>query len=252
VPTPVPEYGVMLTQRLAQVLQVGVGESIDMIPLNGDRQRRRIPVARIVESFVGTAAYADFSYLNRLVGEEAALNSVQAEVDTRQAAVRGFYRELKRTPSLQGFSAVREQKAQLLELIKPLKIVNRFLIGFAGLLFCGGIVTSSLISLAERKQEIATFRVLGYQPRHIGGIFLRESVLVNSAGTILGLPLGFAFGFFINRFVATDLTRLPFVTDTSTWLLTIGLGILFTFVAYLPVYLAVRRLDWIAALNVNE
>jgi putative ABC transport system permease protein len=251
-PLPMPEQGVVLSRRLSEVLDVRAGEAIVIVPLRGARQRLRVPVSRIVESFVGTAAYADFNYLNGLIGEEHALNSVQAKVSPEPRVVRQFFQELKQTPKLQGFSALREQKAQLLELLKPLKIVNRFLIAFAGLLFCGGIVTSSLISLAERKQEIATFRVLGYQPRQIGGIFLRESVLLNSVGTILGLPIGYAFALFINWFVGTDLTRLPFVIDTSTWIFTIVLGATFTLIGYLPVYRAVRRLDWIAALNVNE
>ena len=247
-----PNHGLVLTRRLADVLDVRPGGTLIVVPLEGARERLVVPVSRIVESFVGTAAYADLDYLNTLIDEERALNIVQAKVDTDPDKVRAFYHELKQTPSLQGFSALREQKGQLLELLKPLKVVNRFLIAFAGLLYCGGIVTSSLISLAERKQEIATFRVLGYQPRQIGGIFLRESILVNSVGTLLGMPVGFGFAFFINRFVATDLTRLPFVIDTSTWVWTIGLGIVFTLVAYLPIYRAVRRLDWIAALNVNE
>ncbi len=249
---PMPVHGLVLTRRLADVLHVERGDPIVLVPLKGARERLRCTVSRIVESFVGTAAYAEFDYLNSLIGEERTLNVVQAEVDTDPEMVRRFYHELKQTPSLQGFSALREQKVQLLELLKPLKVVNRFLIAFAGLLYCGGIVTSSLISLAERKQEIATFRVLGYQPRHIGGIFLRESMLVNSIGTLLGMPVGFVFAYFINRYVATDLTRLPFVIDPSTLWWTIGLGIVFTFVAYMPIYHAVRRLDWIAALNVNE
>jgi putative ABC transport system permease protein len=251
-PLTMPEHGVVLTRRLAEILDARPGKPIVIVPLKGARERLIIPVNSIVESYVGTAAYADFRYLNGVIGEEHALNSVQAKVSPERAVAQKFFQALKQTPKLQGFSAVREQKTQLLDLLKPLKIVNRFLIAFAGLLFCGGIVTSSLISLAERKQEIATFRVLGYQPGQIGGIFLRESILLNFVGTLLGLPVGYAFALYINKFVGTDLTRLPFVIDTSTWILTIILAVIFTLIGYLPVYRAVRRLDWIAALNVNE
>ena len=60
---------------------------------------------------------------------------------------------------------------------------------------------------------------------------------------ILGIPVGYGFSYYINIFVATDLTRLPFVVDPSTWLWTVGLGAVFTAVGYLPVYRAVRQLD---------
>lgn len=248
----IPSRGLVLTRRLAEILHVQPGDRIEFVPMKGDRRRIQAPVAQIVESFVGTACYADYHYLNGLIGEESAVSSVQALLDTDRQAVRNFYRQLKATPKLEGFSALREQKSQLEEMLKPLKVVNRFLIGFAGLLFCGGIVTSSLISLAERRQEIATLRVLGYQPAQIGGIFLRESLIVNTLGILLGLPVGFAFAYFIIQYVGTDMTRLPFVLERETWYTTVLLGYAFTFVGYLPVYRAVRRLDWIAALNVNE
>jgi len=251
-PIQMPQQGVVLTRRLADILDAKPGVSIEFVPLKGERRRIQVPVIRVVESFVGTAAYANFSYLNRLVGEESALNSVQAKVDRNRHEVRQFYRALKATPKLQGFSALREQKAQLVELLEPMKVVNRFLIAFAGLLFCGGIVTSSLISLAERRREIATFRVLGYQPAQIGGIFLRESIVLNTLGTWLGLPIGYAFAYYINLYVATDMIRLPFIIDYSTWIWTLILGAIFTIVGYLPVYRAVRQLDWVGALNVSE
>jgi putative ABC transport system permease protein len=249
---PIPDEGLVLTRRLAEILHVKAGGTVEFVPLKGERRRIRAQVAQVVESYVGTDCYARDTYLNRLVGEQQAVSVVQAKLQPGAEVSREFYRALKATPRLEGYSALREQKVQLETLLKPLKVVNKFLIAFAGLLFCGGIVTSSLISLAERRQEIATLRVLGYQPRQVGGIFLRESLIVNSIGITLGLPVGYAFAYYINYFVGTDITRLPFVLERSTWAMTVLLGILFTGLGYLPVYRAVRRLDWIGALNVNE
>ena len=65
------------------------------------------------------------------------------------------------------------------------------LVLFAGIIFFGSIVNSSLVSLAERQREVATLRALGMGPWEVGGIFLRESLLVNLVGTLLGLPFGY-------------------------------------------------------------
>lgn len=251
-PIAIPDHGLVLTERLAELLQVSAGERITIIPLTGERRAIQVTVRMVVQSFVGTAAYADFKFLNSLVNEEESLNSIQAKVNQSPQRLAEFYQRLKATPKLQGFSAIREQKDQLLVLLQPLRVVNTLLILFAGLLFCGSIITSSLISLAERRQEIATFRVMGYSPGQIGGIFLRESLIVNAVGIVLGLPVGYWFSAYINRFVATDLTRLPFVFPPSILAMTIALGFLFTLVAYIPVYQAVRNLDWLDALNTKE
>jgi len=248
----IPENGLVLTRRLSKLLHVRTGDRVTVVPLIGERKPLHLPVQLIVESLVGTGAYADFNYLNGLMDEEHSLNSVQAEVDQSPGILDEFYVALKSTPKLQGFSALREQKSQLLVLLQPLEIVNTLLILFAGLLFCGSIVTSSLISLAERRQEIATFRVMGYHPRQIGGIFLRESLIVNCIGILLGLPLGYWFSYFINIFVATDIMRLPFVFSTTILSKAILLGFIFTMIAYIPVYRAVQNLDWLDALNTKE
>ncbi len=244
--------GLTISRRLAEVLDLRVGQTVIVVPLEGNRDELLVPVSQVVESYVGTAAYADIDYLNQLVGEERALNQIQTRVNPDRLRRNELYRALKHTPRLQGIAAMREQKKQLLELLEPLQVINTVLIIFAGLLFSGGILTSSLIALAERRQEIATFRVLGYFPRQIAGIFLRESLIVNTLGVLFGLPLGYSFALFVNRYVATDLTRLPFIVYPSTWFLACLLGLMFTLLANLPVYRAIRRLNWLDALDVRE
>jgi putative ABC transport system permease protein len=242
----------VLTRELAKRLAAGIGDQITFTPLEGFRDPIPIEVTRIVESYVGTAAYADFHFLNRLVDEEESVSKVQALVDQRPETLAAFYGELKQLPKLQGFSSLREQKGQLMELLRPIYTVNTLLILFAGLLFCGSMITASLISLAERRQELATLRVLGYRPAEIGSLFLRESLLINSVGILLGLPVGYEFARFVNRAVATEMTRLPFVVHSRSVVWTVVLGFVFTLVAYIPVARAVRKMDWGSAINVKE
>jgi putative ABC transport system permease protein len=248
----VPSFGIMLTDSLAKKLDVDLGESIDLVPTQGERRRLTVPVTAIVQSYVGMAAYANFHVLNRLIGEENSLNTVQAKVDNQPEILRQFYAHLKQMPKLQGFAAIREQKQQLKTLLAPVDTINSLLIIFAGLLCCGSIITASLISLSERRQEIATFRVLGYQPWQIGAVFWRESLLVNSFGIVCGLPIGYAFAQYIVNAVGTDTTRLPFHMDGSTWYLAIGLAYLFTAIGYLPVYYELVTMNWKEALSVKE
>ena len=247
----VPEHGIVLTDALAERLAAQPGDHITLVPTLGRRRRIEVPVALVVPTYVGMAAYADFDYLNHLVGEESTLNTVQAKVDTNPKVIGEFYRHLKRLPKLQGFAAIREQKKQLVDLLAPISTINSILILFAGLLCCGSITTASLISLSERKQEIATFRVLGYQPQQIASIFLRESLIVNSVGIAIGLPIGYFFAKYIIRAVATETTRLPFVIDDSTWWNTWILS-LFLYATRLPAGLPGSRHDELDGSNQCE
>ena len=62
---------------------------------------------------------------------------------------------------------------------------------FAGIVFFGSILNTSLVSLAERQREVATLRVLGYGPWQVGSLLLRESMITTVLGTLLGMPLGY-------------------------------------------------------------
>ena len=62
---------------------------------------------------------------------------------------------------------------------------------FASVIFFGSILNGSLISISERQREIATYRVLGYTTKEIGAIFLRENLITNMTGAVLGLGFGY-------------------------------------------------------------
>ena len=123
---------------------------------------------------------------------------------------------------------------------------------FSGVIFFGSILTASMIGLAERRREVATFRVLGYTEWQIGGLFLRESLIVNLLGTLLGLPLGYLLTVLISHYYDTELFRFPVVSSPAVWINTLLLSVAFALMAHLFVQRTVNRTDWLEALNVKE
>ena len=223
------------------------------MPIKGIREPKQLPVVDIVDTYLGLAAYADFGYLNRLVGEEETMTSLQLKMRPGRDQTRSFYREVKRLPTVQSVNAVRDQKAKMVEILVDMMLKAIFAVAcFSGLIFFGSILNSSLISLSERRQEIATFRVLGYTPREIGSIFLRESLCLNLLGTLLGLPVGYWGSIQMGKLYSSELFRMPLVIYPSSWLLTVLLGFVFTLLAHLPVQRAITKMDWLQALNVKE
>lgn len=253
----VPETGVVLTKKLAEVLHVRAGDVLIFSPVEGRREPLRIPVMAVVESYLGTAAYARFEYLNRLMGEESSLTAVQLKVEPGQqrsaSSHRAFYRELKQLPTLQAVNAIREERRKLQGvLVEQMMLSIVVVTGFAGMIFFGSILNASLISLAERQQEIAVLRVMGYSAREVGGLFLRENLCLNLAGTAIGLPLGYWLSWLIGIVYNTELFRIPFVIEPESWVLTVALGVAFALLAHLPVQRAVNRTQWQQAMNVRE
>ncbi len=59
--TPVPERGVVLTAKLAELLHVAPGDELRISALEGTRPTRRLTVTALVRELNGTAVYASLS-----------------------------------------------------------------------------------------------------------------------------------------------------------------------------------------------
>ncbi len=162
----IPPTGLALDRRLAARLDVVAGDSVDLIPTHRPEQRIRLQVSRVVDNFLGLQVYASRQYLNSRLGEDESVSGIQLN-DTRQA---------------------RETLDS--EIIRNLNVMTTCLIGFAGAIFFGSVINTTLITISERQRQIATLHVVGYQLTEIARVFLWESLLLNSVGALLGLPLG--------------------------------------------------------------
>lgn len=249
-PVKLPDVGLVITTQMADIFKLRVGDTVRFTPKRGQPETLALPVARIVEGYTGPAAYASFEYVNRIAHEEASLNAVQTQINPTQ--LDELYAALKQLPRLQGFSSLLDQESQLQELMEIQRVALRVMILFAGMLFCASVLTASLVSLAERRQEIATFRVLGYRQAEVASIFIRETFMVNLVGMLMGLPLGYALARWMIEALATESQALPMRFEWSTAVWTVGLGLLFTTLANLPVVRAIGKMDWLEALNVKE
>jgi putative ABC transport system permease protein len=250
---PLPTGGLLLSRRMADVLGVVPGDAVHVTPVRGRRDTHTVPVAGVMDTYFGMAVYADFDWLNRLVGETGAVNAVQLKTTWDARDRRALYRAVKDAPAVQAIRSARENRAALLhESLGPMRVMRVVLILFAGLIFFGSILNAALISLSERRREIATYRVLGYTAAEIGRIFLRESLVVNLAGATVGLAVGYWAAMSYGLSFDFDTIRFPLMIRPASFVWAWMLGLLFTLLAHLPVQGAIRRLDWLEALNIRE
>ncbi len=127
-----------------------------------------------------------------------------------------------------------------------------FLVLSAGVILFGTALNSSLVSLAEREREVATLLVLGYTPATVGGLFLRESVMVSLGGLLIGLPGGYLLYRSLTGVADKELFRLPLVDPTAAWAWTLVLGLLFTLASHVFVQRSISRMNWLEKMNVRE
>ncbi len=116
-------------------------------------------------------------------------------------------------------------------------------------LVCGVVALSILnslqISLMERKVELGTLRAIGFRPRMVVSLFVRETILLSLISLLVGTLLAFSIAAFINylniRFpLVGSADHIQFML-TPNLLLTVVTAAIFLIVATLTCYSECQR-----------
>jgi len=250
---PVPSQGLLVPDRLARDLEVEAGDWIEVIPVRGGTGPLRLPVARTIRSMMGLQVFADFDYVNRVMGESGSLNGLSLRSRDDPAATSAMLAQVEKMPRVQSLSDIREQKRVIAQMFRQGLMTMAFvMIFFAAVIFFGSILNGAFISLEERRQEVATLRVLGYTPGQVGKLFLRESLITNLIGTVLGLPCGYLGLVGMMAGYQNDVYSMPARIDVASVVYTLVLALSFILISHWVLMRGIRRLDWIEALNVKE
>ena len=251
-PVAVPSEGLVLDRKLADVLNVKPGDRLRLRPLIGQRREVVTPVVATVDSFLGLGAYADITYLSRLLGEDWSANVLLSAAD-RRAPPAPLMSELKSRPAVVGLGERHRSLTQIQNTFGEFMGTTLFImILFAGLIAFGSVLNAAIVSLSERRREVGTLRVLGYTPFQVGGIFSGESYLLNVIGIALGLLGGVGLTHLLAMAYDTELYRFPVVIYASRLFYTVVMMLAFITVAQWIVHRMIRALPWLEVLSIKE
>ncbi|HRC87293.1 MAG TPA: ABC transporter permease, partial [Thermoanaerobaculia bacterium] len=246
-----PPDGLVLSQRLAELLEVEPGSTVRVEVLEGKRPMREVRVSRVIDDMLGLNASLEIGALNRLLGEGPVVSGALLELDP--GAREALDRQLKQTPAVAGTTFLDAAlKAFRKTLAEHLWITLTTIVGFAGVIAFGVVYNTARVSLSERSRELASLRVLGFTRAEISVVLLGELALV----VLASLPLGCLWGWWLAvgtmQLFGTDLYRMPLVPNLST----MATAALVVLGAALASALVVRHrldhLDLVAVLKISE
>ena len=246
-----PPGGLVLSKKLADLLDCGLDDLVQVEVLEGERPVRQLPVTGLINEFAGTNAYMDIDAARRLMREGSTVSGAYLIVDSKYEDL--LFAELKETPRVAGVAvkeaAVKSFQDTVAENFNRMKMFN---VIFACIIAFGVVYNTARISLAERSRELATLRVIGFTRAEISMILLGELAVLTLVAIPLGLVLGYIFAALVVVALETDMFRIPLVINSTTY----GLAALVVIIAALGSGLAVRRrldhLDLVAVLKAKE
>ena len=247
----VPPDGLVLSTTLAELLGVRRGDVVTVEIMEGRRPVRRIRVAELFETYLGTPAYMDASALNRLMLEGPIISGAHLLVDPRAEAA--LYRRLKDLPKVAGVTlrtaAIDSFRATLAEMINFMVSFN---VLFASLLAIGVVYNSARITLSERGRELASMRVLGFTRGETSYILLGELAALILFALPIGCLVGYLLAWSITQAFETEVYRMPAVIERATYGFSVGVVVLAAFLSGVIVRRRIDRLDLIAVLKTRE
>ena len=193
--------GVVLTEKLAQLAGVSVG---DNFTIDG----KTFKVGAITEHYVGHFVYMNQATYEEIYGQAPKMNTYlvqlkdKSEVNTErvagefmdQAAVSGLVQNASTIQLFESFANSLNHTMAILVLVSVLLAI---------------VILYNLtnINVAERIRELSTIKVLGFHNQEVTLYIYRETIILSLIGMIVGLVSGFYLHQFLIQMIAPGTFR---------------------------------------------
>lgn len=278
-PITMPETGLVLSERVAKLLNARRGDVIEVEILEGKKGQartaeeqlsrlrtgvtpvppsleekrglRRVPVTEVFQSYMGLPVYIDLSALNDMMDDSPVVTGVNLAFDSNET--QALFSAIKDLPAV---SSIALQGTSLLKfrttIAKNINIMTTVYVTLSVIIAFGVVYNSARIQLSERAREFASLRVLGFTRAEVSHVLLLELAIL----VILAIPLswacGYLFGWATIQGFESDLYRVPFLINRDTYAIS-GLVVLgAASVSAFIVRQRIDRLDMIKALKTRE
>ena len=193
---------------------MGLGDTLRVEVLGGDRRALDLPVVRLIYEFVGAGGCMNRRALNRRLGEGDVVTS--ASLTTRDVAAAGA--ALDARPGVIRWTDVASTRRSIEETAgKNLTTFTLILSAFAVAVAFGVLYNTARLSLAERSRDLASLRVLGFRTSEVAYLFFGELALLTLVAIPIGLVVGRAFCVWYVDVLQNDVFRIPLVLSRTSY-----------------------------------
>ncbi|MDF1774506.1 MAG: ABC transporter permease [Rhizobiaceae bacterium] len=243
--------GVILSERVAEILHLKPGMQVEVELLERDKRTALLTVTGLAQSYVGLTAYMRDDALDQLLRDGRRISGVRVSIDSNE--MDDLYEAIKQTPmvasiALQGISRVRlrETVEENITTMTAVYVILAIIITF------GVIYNSARIQLSERARELASLRVFGFTRSEVSSVLMIELGLIVLFAQPLGWVIGYLLSWSVVQGFENDIFRIPLIIKIATYALASLIVTGAALVSALIVRGRVDRLDLIRVLKTRE
>lgn len=246
-PLEIPQTGVVIGEKLAELLDLQVGDEITL----DCGTVVKTQVAGITEHYIYHYAYMDAEAYEALLGEAYEPNELLVSIrDDEQALALCAY--LMSLDGVQSASNIRNAAQSFRESMEVVDAAVTIIVLSAAALALVVLYNLTNINITERIREIATIKVLGFFDREVAMYIYRENIVL----TVLGIALGQLFGKFLCRYLirTIEMDIVMFGRDAvgKNYVVSVLLSGLFALVVNFMMYFRMKKIDMVGSLKSVE
>ena len=246
-PLTLSDSGVIITQKMAELLDAKIGDDIKV--RSGENELLILRVDGICENYVNSYIYMTNNYYQRLF-DNITYNTIitnVGELNHEQLA-----QELMDTGYFTTIQYTDDSLDMFEDIISGMNDIVYLIIAASSLLAIIVLYNLTTININERKREIATLKVLGFKDKEVSTYVYRETVLL----TLIGIALGLFLGIILNSFVLTiaETDEILFVKNIKvlSFIYTFVIMVFFTVLVQFITHFILKKIDMIESLKSVE
>ena len=245
VPVTLPDDGAVITEKMASLLGVEVG---DTITLDGE-SRVTITVADITEHYVQHYIYVSDTYYETLFGEAPTANTVLVDFPVEESGAGELESQLVSLDGVSSLTLLSDTADTFSSSMESVDYAVILIIFCAAALAFVVLMNLTNINITERLRELATLKVLGFYNREVSAYIYRENAILTVFGVLAGMVLGKFLHQWLILTVEVDMVMFDRVLDLSSYLWAAVLTVVFSLAVNLTARRELRGLDMVEALK---
>lgn len=248
--------GVVLSEKLADQLGVGVGDEVALTEQdaigNATGSSHAATVTGVMENYIYNYVFIGPDRYDELMGGRPPYTTLLAVItddpDTRAQLT-------ERLGAIEGVRTVAYNDETIdayREMLSSVNMIVVVLVAAAAALAFIVLYNLTNINITERMREIATLKVLGFTPREVDAYIYREIVLLSAIGSLVGLVLGVWMEGFVVVTAEVDQVMFGRVIHPASFAIAFALTMAFTVLVMVAMRRKLAGIDMVESLKSNE
>ncbi|WP_105144700.1 FtsX-like permease family protein [Streptococcus suis] len=239
--------GIVLTEKLAQIYGVSVG---DKIGLTLEDKEVQVRVVAIADMYAGHFIYMTRGYYEQVTGRQKTANAYLVQLkNDKTGHVQKLASQLLAMPAVKSLVQNTSLMAMLTTIAGSLQTVMTILVLLSILLGLVILYNLTIINMSERIRELSTIKVLGFHNREVTMYIYRETIVLSTIGIVVGLVGGIYLHRLLLEMIGSDSIRFNPAVGLEVYIIPVVaiIGILAALGIYVNHHL--RKVDMLEALK---